>query len=188
MESARLPKVIVYAPTALLIGLVAWSVATFLPFLPAQPSFLALAAVGLSASLGLEGTRRPNQWTDRAALGLVGSAFLGIGISVARMELQELYLFIALALLTAQMMRFRTTILPLTRLGSSEKFVGQSLRSVYMSFLSRAIVVAALVYLLSVVSFATASLARLDLTTEVTAFLLAAAVLLALLGVSRIRR
>lgn len=187
MESVPLATVIVYLPTALLIGLVAWSVAISLPFLPGLPSILALAAVAVSASLALRGTRRPSQWTDRAALTLAGSAFLGIGTSVGGMGLETLYLFIAIALLTAQMMRFRTTALPLGRLGFSEEVVGRSLRSVYMSFLSRAIVVAALVYLLSVVSFALASLALFDLTTEVTAFLLALVVLLALLGISRVR-
>ncbi len=174
---------IAHLPTLLLLILVAWTAFTAYPFLPSPPSVLILLAAAATATLGFLGIRRPSEWADRASLIMVGSAFLAFGISID-LTLEELYLFLSITILAAQLMRFRYTVQPLRRLPTLDHHPARALRLVYGAFLLRASIVTAMVFLISIMAYAAAAMLAVGLQSEITAFLLALAVLIILLAVS----
>lgn len=136
-----------------------------------------LASAGL---LGAWGSLRPTPWKDGGAVLLLGGAFLGAGLLVADLGLLPLYLFVALGLLTYQLMAFRTTLAPLPPAFASDEEVVAGLRSAFVASLLRSFLMASLVFLLTVMLFVVATGFVIGLSAEATAFLLALAVLAAL--------
>jgi hypothetical protein len=179
---------ITYLPLTLLLGLGVWTASATYALAPRSSLLPPLAAVGASVTLGILGTLRPEQWLDRASLLLMSTGFLWMGIFVLDLGIWDLYLFMALTILTAHLMRFRTTALPLRGRKDLDESILRGLQSVYLAALLRGTLVALLVFLVSIMVFVAAGGTVLPLTTELTAFLWALAVLLILLTISTLPR
>lgn len=157
-----------------------------LPLLPS--AFPILMAVGASIGAGIFGSFRPTRVTDGASLLLLSAGFVSAGIFAAQLSILRLYMFASLGLLTFQLMSFRTTTAPLRRRPSLDDSTLRGLSSVYQASLVRGLLVSSLVLMISIMTFMAATGFVLGLTADVTAFLLALAVLVLLAIISTYHR
>lgn len=174
-------------PAVLLGGLAGWMAVLALPHLSEFGAQAGLALGGLAVLLAGAGFYRPSRLLDAGSLLLVSAAFVGVALWVAPVDVASLYLFVALALLAHQLLRFRTTVTPLYRAYGEREAMVRGLGPVFVTLAVRGVLVAGLVFLVSVVVFAAASGLILGLESDFTAFLLALA-LLAIVGYLALQR
>lgn len=141
--------------------------------------------MGIAAALAVFGAVRGLPWADAAALLLVAGTFVGVGVFLAPLGLEELYAFVGVGIFTTQVTRFRAMVRPFL-LGADESRA-EALRSLYLSFLQRLGFLLILVVLISLILYVVATVAVFPLGTEITAFLLGLAVILAFLVIARLR-
>ncbi len=173
-----------YTPLALLSALGLWAVVVVLPHLSEGLSALVLGAVGASIVLGVIGCLRSAGWTDTASLVFLGGGFVTGGVFVARLNVVQLYLFVALIILTFQLTRFRTITAPLRLQPSLDEATFRGLKSTFMSTLARGVLGGSLVFLVSIALFMTGTILVLGLAADVTAFLLALVILIVLVVIA----
>ncbi len=161
------------APNALLVGLAAWSLWILYPHLGHDVATASIIALGASITLGFLGRIRPARWLDGLVVLTLGAGFLSPALFLANVGVVPLYLFVALVIMTYQMLSFRTTIAPLRPSFAEDEAVVRGLRTVFLSVVQRGMIVATFVFILSLVVSVVASGFVIGLTSEVTAFLLA---------------
>ncbi len=147
----------------------------------------AVAIVFLAAAtiLGAFSARRDIPYGDLGPLFLVAATFLGVGIFLAPIGLEELFAFFGVSIFAVQVTRFRTMVRPFLR--TADRAEREALRSLYAIFLQRLGFLIILVVLLSLVLYAAATATTFDFTSEFTVFGLGLAILLAFLVIVRLR-
>lgn len=149
---------------------------------------LAVALLALAMVLAAYSFFRPDEWTDRASLFLLGVGFLGAGIFVVGLGVMDLYLFLSLLILAAHLMRLRAVAGPLRHAVGLDETMIDRLKTVFLAYVLRGAVVSMLTFMVSLMVFLVASSSPLLLRSDILAFLLALSVLLALLLLSLVQR
>ncbi len=166
------------------MALAIWA-GTALVFVPIGAFVVALVLLAAAAILGALSSRREIPYADLGALFLVAATFLGVGIFLAPIGLEELYAFFGVSIFAVQVTRFRTMVRPFLR--TAERADREALQSLYVIFLQRLGFLIILVVLLSLVLYAAATATTFDFTSEFTVFGLGLAILLAFLVIVRLR-
>lgn len=116
---------------------------------------------------------------------MVAGVFLGLGVFLLPLGLEELYAFVGVGIFATQVTRFRSMVGPF--LETADESGREALRALYVTFLQRLGFLMILVVVVSLLLYAAATATLFELTTEITAFLLGLAILLALLAMARLR-
>lgn len=151
---------------------------------PAESLPFALPVLVFAVVLAAVSAWRAIPYTDVGALLLVAGSFLGAGIFLAPVGLEELYAFVGVGIFTVQVTRFRSMVRPF--LEGADRASHDALRSLYGTFLQRLGFLVVLVVVVSLMLSVAASASLFVLTTELTAFLLGLAILLAFLAIARL--
>lgn len=168
----------------LLVALAIWA-GTALIFVPIGAFVVAVALLAVAVVLGTLSARRTVPYADLGALFLVAATFLGAGIFLAPIGLEELYAFFGVGIFAVQVTRFRTMVRPFLR--TADRADRDALRTLYVTFLQRLGFLIILVVLLSLVLYAAATATIFDLTSDFTVFALGLTILLAFLVIARLR-
>lgn len=171
-----------YTPVVLLVGLVAWTVFLLLPHLHRVEALVALISVGAALALGVVGGIWPARWWDEAAVLALGAGFLTAALFLSDVGIVLLFLFVSLAILTYHLLRFRTTISPLSPAFTADESAVRGVRGVFLAVAQRSLLLSTMVFLISLVAVLVTSGLVFGLTLDITAFLLAL-LLLAILAV-----
>lgn len=139
-----------------------------------------LLALSVAIIVGLHGNFEPARWKDGATMGALGVAFLGAFLLPGGLELVQAFLFVSVAILTFQLMSFRTTVSSVRRLRSPEGGGLKDLGAVFLALVARGIFTTAFVFIISSMVLAVASGFVLQFRVDFVVFLLALAVLMAL--------
>lgn len=178
---------LLYLPTGLLVGLAVWTGLVILPGLESPLALFLLLIAAMGGLVGLVSLWRPALSLEQAALFLVGIAFVAHGV-LTRQGLSNLYLFLAVGLLTAQLTAFRRISRPLITEGSGRAPALGGLASVYGDFVLRQVTALALTFLIAILLIALAPTLLFDLTLEIGLVLVALGILLLLVWVSAATR
>ncbi len=176
------------APLVLHVGLAAWASLLALSSPVGDAIFALLVVVGASLGLGLSGAHRPAAWKDALSTLLMGVAFVAAGVYVANVGIVPLYFFVAVLLLTYHLAGFRTNVASLQPTFAEDPRSSQGLSSAFVATAIRGVLVAALVLMISLMAFVAATALVVGFADELTAFLLALGVLMALLALATLPR
>lgn len=175
-------------PLVLLVTLATWASLLALSGPVGEAPLALLLVVGASLGLGVSGVHRPAVWKDGSSTLLMGVAFVVGGIYVADVGIVPLYFALALLLLHYHLASFRTNVASLQPTYAEDPRSSLGLSSAFVATALRGVLVAGLVLLISLMTFVAATALVVGFEDDLSAFLLALGVLLALLALATLPR